>query len=87
MKFFKKLIKSMTSPSLAQLQILQFVAQQAVLSVEGTVKLPGPNKKAVALDLTGKILEEMGVVAPGSLVDTLIESSVQVMKATDRRER
>lgn len=85
MRFFKKLVKSMKSPSLEKLQVLHFVAQQVVLSVESSVKLPGPNKKAVAVELTGKILEEMGVVAPGSLVDTLIESSVHIMNAGSRK--
>lgn len=67
-----------------QLKILQMVTQQVVLSVEGTVRLPGAGKKAVAIELVGTILEEMKLVAPDSLVDALIESAVSILKALDK---
>lgn len=80
--FLKKLIQKKLN--FEQLQIIQLVAQQVVLSVEGSVKLPGSDKKAVALELAAQILQEMGVVAPDSLVDAMIESSVQILKAIDK---
>lgn len=80
--FLKKLIEKPLS--FEQLKILQLVTQQVVLSVEGSVKLPGSDKKALALELTSQILDQMGVVAPDSLVDAMIESSVQILKALDK---
>ena len=66
-----------------QLQTMQMVAQQVVLSLEGAVKVPGAAKKGIALKLVGEMLEEMGIVAPDSLVDTAIEASVRLLKALD----
>lgn len=70
--------------SFEQLQIIQFLAQQVVLSVEGSVNLPGARKKAMALELMAQLLEEMGVVAPESLVDAMLESAVMILKAMDK---
>ena len=67
-----------------QLQILQFLTQQVVLSVQGSVDLPGLRKKAIALELTGQLLDEIGMVAPESLVDTMIESAVTILKSLDK---
>ena len=67
-----------------QLKILQMVTQQVVLSIEGTVRLPGAGKKVMAIDLVGRILKEMDLVAPNTLVDTLIESAVSILKALDK---
>lgn len=80
--FLKKLTRKQLS--FEQLKILQLVTQQVVLSVEGSIKLPGSDKKAVALELAAQILQEMGVVAPDSLVDAMIESSVQILKVIDK---
>ena len=66
-----------------QLQTLQMVAQQVVLSLEGSVRIPGAAKKAVALKIVGELLEELGIMAPDSLVDTAIEASVKLLKALD----
>ena len=48
--FLKNLV-SKKRLSYEQLQIIQLVAQQVVLSVEGSVNLPGARKKAMALEL------------------------------------
>ena len=64
-----------------QLQILQLVVQQVVLSIDGSIKLPGASKKAMALELVGQISEELNLVAPDSLVDAMIESAVQILKS------
>ena len=74
-----------------QLQTLQMVAQQVVLSLEGSVKIPGAAKKALALKLMGELLEELGIVAPESLdrsgnadaCDTAIEAAARLLKALD----
>ena len=66
-----------------QLQTLQMVAQQVVLSLEGSIKLPGAAKKALALKLVGELLEDLGIVAPDSLMDIAIEASVKLLKALD----
>ena len=80
--FLKKLAQKRLD--FEQLQILQLIVQQVVLSVEGTVKVPGADKKAVAVELAAQILKEMGLVAPDSLVDTMIESSVRVLQSVDK---
>ncbi len=69
--------------SFDQLQTLQMVAQQVVLSLEGSVRIPGAAKKALALKLVGELLEQLGIVAPDSLIDTAIEASVKLLKALD----
>lgn len=69
--------------SLDQLQTLQMVAQQVVLSVEGAVRIPGTAKKALALKLVGELLEQLDIVAPDSLVDVSIETAVKLLKAMD----
>ena len=66
-----------------QLQTLQMVSQQVVLSLEGSIRIPGATKKALALSLVGELLEDIGIVAPNSLVDTAIEASVRLLKALD----
>ncbi len=66
-----------------QLQTLQMVAQQVVLSLEGSVKIPGAAKKAVALKIVGELLEELDIVAPESLIDISIETSVKLLKALE----
>ena len=80
--FLKRLTKK--ALTYEQLQIVQFVTQQVVLSVENSVKLDGLSKKAVALELTGKILEETGLFTPDSLVDAMLESSVSAMKKVEK---
>lgn len=67
-----------------QLQIVQMVVQQVVLSIEGSIQLNGPGKKAMALQILGQILTEMRISAPDSLVDALIESSVQVLNTVEK---
>ena len=79
--FIRKARKKLLS--FEQLQIVQLIAQQVVLSVEGSVKIPGASKKAIALQLVGELLEEVGVVAPKSLIDTAIEAAVRILKAMD----
>ncbi len=73
-----------------QLQTLQMVAQQVVLSLEGSIRLPGAAKKALALKLDcvtppalGELLEDLGIVAPDSLMDIAIEAAVKLLKALD----
>ena len=67
-----------------ELQIMQMIVQQVVLSVDGAVKIPGATKKALALQLSGELLQELGVTAPESLVDTAIEASVRLLRALDK---
>lgn len=76
--FLKRLTKK--ALTFQQLQIVQFIAQQVVLSVENSAQLKGFEKKALALELTNQILKETGVVAPDTLIDALLESSVNSMK-------
>ena len=66
-----------------QLQTLQMVAQQVVLSLEGSVRIPGAAKKALALKLMGELLEQMDIVAPDSLIDVSIEAAVKLLNAMD----
>ena len=45
-----------------QLRALQLVSQQVVLSLEGSVRLPGATKKALALKLVGELTRDLGFV-------------------------
>ena len=78
---FLKTLFSRKRLNYEQLQIIQLVAQQVVLSLEGSVNVPGAHKKAMALELTAQLLEEVGIVAPESLVDAMLESAVTILKA------
>jgi hypothetical protein len=69
--------------SYEQLQTMQLVAQQVVLSVDASARIPGAAKKALALQLMGELLEQLGIVAPDSLIDTAIEAAVGLLKALD----
>ena len=69
--------------NLDQLQTMQMVAQQVVLSLEGSVRIPGSAKKALALKIVGDLLEKLDIVAPDSLVDTAIEAAVMLLKALE----
>lgn len=69
--------------NLDQLQTMQMVAQQVVLSLEGSVRIPGAAKKALALKIVGELLEKLDIVAPDSLVDTAIEAAVMLLKALE----
>lgn len=66
--------------SFSDLQTVQMVAQQVVLSLEGTVELPGATKKALAQKLTAELLEEIGIPAPDSIQGVAIEAAVKVMR-------
>jgi hypothetical protein len=66
-----------------ELQTLQMVAQQVVLSLESSVRIPGAAKKALALKFVGELLEQLGIVAPDSLIDVSIEAAVKLLKALD----
>ena len=68
-----------------QLQILVLVTQQVVLCVDGTLRAPGSQKKAVAMELVAQILKEMKMEAPESLIDAVIESAVKILKTVDRK--
>lgn len=76
--------------SFEQLQTMQMdrsgnayaCAQQVVLSLEGSdcvtpsaLRIPGAAKKALALKLMGELLEQLGIVAPDSLIDTAVEAA------------
>ena len=80
---FFSLSRRKKHPTPTQLQTLQMVAQQVVLSLEGSVKLPGAAKKALAFKLVVELAEELGIVAPDSLVDLAIEASVRLLRALD----
>lgn len=69
--------------SYEQLQTMQMVAQQVVLSLGGSVKLRGADKKALALKMVGELLQELSIVAPDSLISTAIEAAVKLLKALD----
>lgn len=68
-----------------QLQTVQMVAQQVTLSLEGSVRLPGAAKKALALRLVSEISEELGIMAPDSLMDVAIEAAVRAAKVAGER--
>lgn len=80
--FLKKLTHERLSYE--QLQTVQFVAQQVVLSLEGSVNLPGVEKKTMALELMAQILRELGITAPESLIDVMLESAVSILKTMQR---
>ncbi len=69
-----------------QLQTLQMVSQQVVLSLEGSVRIPGAAKKAVALQIVGELLEDLKITAPDSLIDISIEIAVKLLKALDAQD-
>ncbi len=63
-----------------QLQIVLGVAQQVVLSLEQTEPGSSEKKKSMALTLLRDLLNNLGILAPDSLLDVAIEASVRVLR-------
>lgn len=69
-----------------QLQMLQTISQQVVFSVEGSVRIPGAQKKALAMSILRDLLRKLEIVAPDSLLDVAIEASVALLKALSKEK-
>ncbi len=65
--------------SFEELRSVQAIADQVVLCMEQTMRMPGPEKKKLAVKVAASLLKDAGIPCPDSLVDTAIEASVRVM--------
>lgn len=63
---------------------MQMVAQRVVDSLEKSVRVPGPAKKRLAMEMVRDDLVKLGIVTPDRLIDTAIEVSVKLLKALER---
>jgi hypothetical protein len=73
-----------TGVGLARMQMMQMVAQRVVDSLARSVRVPGPAKKALAMEMVREDLDKLGIVATDSLISAAIEASVKLRKALDR---
>lgn len=71
--------------SFEELQSVQSIADQVVLCMEQTMRLPGNEKKKLAVKVASSLLKDSGILCPESLVDTAIEASVRVMNLLEKR--
>ena len=70
--------KKPISLSFEEIQIVQLIVQQSVLSVEGLEKTPQESRSWLACEMADGILKEMGLMAPTILLETLVDASFQL---------
>lgn len=70
--------KKTTSLSFDEVQIVQLIVQQTVLTVEGLEDIPHGDRSRLACALAVDLLEDMGIWAPASLIETLVEASFRL---------
>lgn len=70
---------------LDQLEQIKALAEQVVLAVEQTAKLPGEEKKQLAMELLMDLVRERGLDPPGQLLlEIAIEAAVRLTKPAHR---
>lgn len=79
-RFFPRFGRRARRLSADELAAIATVAEQVVLCVEQTMRMSGPEKKALALRVAIELLRESGLEAPVRMVDTAIEAAVRVMR-------
>lgn len=67
---------------LEDLLAIQTFAEQVVLAVEQTVKLPGSEKKIIAMELLAELLKDSGLDPPLRFMETAIEAAVRLKNLT-----
>lgn len=72
--------------SFDEIRSVQAIADQVVLALEQTMKMPGPQKKALAVQVATSLLADGGIRVPVQVVDTAIEASVRVMNLLEQKE-
>lgn len=65
--------------SFDEIRSVQAIADQVVLCLEQTMRLPGDQKKDLALKVALSLCEDSGILCPLSVVETAVEASVRVM--------
>jgi hypothetical protein len=65
---------------LEDLHKIKELAEQVVLAVEQTARLPGPEKKRLALELLIDLVKESGLRPPLLLLDIALEAAVRLAK-------
>lgn len=63
---------------LEDLQKIKDLAEQVVLAVEQTAKLPGHEKKRLALELLLDLVKESGLSPPMLLLEIALEAAVRL---------
>ncbi len=77
--------KKPISLSFEEIQIVQLIVQQSVLSVEGLEKTPQDHRSWLACEMADGILKEMGLMAPSVLLETLVDASFQLSREFQSR--
>ena len=78
--------KKPTSLSFEEIQIVQLIVQQSVLSIESLEKTPQEDLSWLACEMADGILKEMGLVAPTVLLETLVDASFQLSRELKARK-
>lgn len=65
---------------LEDLHKIKELAEQVVLAVEQTARLPGPDKKRLALELLIDLVKESGLSPPILLLEIALEAAVRLSK-------
>lgn len=67
---------------LDELEKLKLLAEQVVLAVEQTARLPGDDKKRLAMELLMDLVRENGLSPPSQLLlEIVIEAAVRLTKS------
>lgn len=83
-RFFSRIGRRLRRLSVDDLLVITTVAEQVVLCVEQTMRLPGPQKKELAMKVAAELLEESGIDAPEKVLETAIEAAVRIMRLLER---
>ena len=78
--------KKPISLSFEEIQIVQLIVQQSVLSIEGLEKTPQESRSWLACEMADGILKEMGLMAPTVLLETLVDASFQLSRELQLRK-
>lgn len=71
--------------SLDELRIIQTIAEQVVLATEQTFRVPGHQKKVIALRVAREMLSEQDLDVTDNTLDIAIEASVRLLKILERK--
>lgn len=63
-----------------EIQTIQLVVQQTVLSLDVSKSVPEPDKAALASQISIDLLEEMGISAPSFFIEIVVAASARLLQ-------
>ena len=69
-----------------ELRTIQVLSQQIILSLDTAIDISSYDKKELAFENLKEILEEIGIKAPNSVLQTAIEASWRILEICETSE-